>query len=162
MKKTELIQLIENIVRKTLNESSKNDVLFVEKVSNNWYQLWMSYSPGSGTTYQLTNFKKFLSDNPEHKEWDHITKDIIEWSNLHTPTIKRNQHKLYEIPIFDLNRYRATNPQLYQPGYRDLEIFGGEIKPVGKIYMVISTETSGFNIINFFNNKAESISWTKN
>lgn len=162
MKKLELEKIIESTIKRVLKESGKNDVVFVENVTSNWFQLWISYSPGSGITYQLKDLKHFLSDNPAHKEWDHMTAELVDWSNNHTPTIKRNQHKLYEIPVYNLNGYRILNPNSYQTGYKDLEIFGGEIKPSKKIYMVISTETSGFHVINFFINKNEAISWTKN
>lgn len=159
--KKELEALIENKIRKRLNESGSKDVVFIEKLTSSDYSLWISYNPGSGHTVGLkSDMKRFFSSDNKSKYYDYTVNSILkDWVPMATPIKKNKVSKVFAIPVYDLIGYERTNDHLYGVSYKDLDIFNGDIKPIGIVYMVVSTETSGIKIVNFFKKKNEAFAW---
>ena len=61
----------------------------------------------------------------------------------------KNQNvKLFEIPTYPASR-----------GAEKQDLWGGNIKPNGKMYMIVTREKS--DIVNFFEKKNEAMNWMK-
>ena len=135
--------MLKEIVEKV---SSKYEVYFVKDT------LWLAYGQGSGTTSYMPNIKKALSNKSGDRTYDFIVDRILEkYVPTHKP-MKTNKDKsvlLYEIPYYELTSYGTY------------DIWGGDIKPKKKMYMVISTSKSGLTVINIFDNKNEALAWMR-
>jgi hypothetical protein len=63
---------------------------------------------------------------------------------------KKGNVKLFEIPEY---------PILTGEYGKSYDCWGGDVKPIGKIYMMITEEKS--IIVNFFSKKNEALAWMK-
>jgi len=129
--------------REFLNESSNEHVYFVKDV------LWIAYGMGSGMTAYMPDKRKYLSSDYFDDNFDDIVNRIEKWSK-HAKPIKKTSGgntKMYEIPYYEYD-YGKT-----------FDIWGGTMKPNGKIYMIITEEKN--TVLNFFESKNEALSWMR-
>ena len=130
-------------------ERTKTHIIYNNE--QNYKELWLTYAQGSGSTIQLPDLKKYLnSDNTDKEHYDSDVlkiKDIVK-SMKPLKSAKEKDSKLYEIPTYGEAR-----------GNNRYDIFGGDVKPNGKIYMIVTNEKS--TIINFFEKKNEALNWIK-
>mgnify|MGYP006899555132 CR=1 FL=1 len=111
--------------------------------------LWVAYGNGSGITSYMPDIKKFLSDdNSDAVHYDSIVPKLEEWSEYAKPLKKKDNIKLFEIPVY---------PRSEQ--HRSLDIWGGDVKPSGKLYLIVTIEKN--TIVNLFDNKNEAMHWLK-
>lgn len=111
--------------------------------------LWVAYGQGSGTTAYNLDIKKFLSDDKSDKEhYDGIVANIVKFANSTKPMKETGKTKLFEIPVYGKSEYGKT-----------LDVWGGDIKPNKKYYMIVTEEKN--TIVNIFAKKAEALSWIK-
>jgi len=130
-----------------LLEKEKTYIIYNNE--QNYKELWLTYSQGSGSTIQLPNLKKYLNSDITDKE--HYDSDVLKIKDIvksMKPIAKTKNSKLYEIPTYPEAR-----------GNNKYDIFGGDVKPNGKIYMIVTNEKS--TIINFFEKKNEAMNWIK-
>ena len=126
---------------KELFEKIKDNVLY----NTDTKELWVTYSQGSGITTYLPDLTKFITDGKTNH--DSIVNNLKKWSNNNKPLKKKSNSKLFEIPTYPSTRYGTY------------DIWGGDIKSNGKIYMVITEEKN--TVVNLFDNKNEAIAWMK-
>lgn len=128
--------------RDYINES-KDRIIFVKD------ELWVTYAQGSGQTAQLPDIKNFLSDDSsDSKHYDSLVPKILKWSKANKP-LKTNKDK--SVKLFEISTYPLVSMG------KKYDIFGGDVKSDGKIYMVVTEEKN--TIINFFKSKNEAINW---
>ncbi len=112
-------------------------------------ELWLAHGQGSGQTVQLPTLAKYLnSDKNDVEHYDSTVSRIVKYTKYLTPIKKTSNTELYEIPSYPL--LRGNYGEYY-------DIWGGTVKPIGKIYMLITEEKS--TIINFFGKKNEALAW---
>ncbi len=107
--------------------------------------LWVAYGQGSGATSYMPNIEKFLTSG-KGKNHDSIVDRLLTAASAMKPMKSAGNASLYEVPYYGKTEYGKT-----------LDIWGGNIKPAKKYYMVITIEKD--TIVNFFNNKNEAQSW---
>ena len=111
-------------------------------------EIWVTYGQGSGQTALRPDLKKFMSDDNSDKEhFDSLAGKILEVSKSMKPIKKGGNSKMFEMPEYPSARYGKY------------DIWGGDIKPIKKLYFVITEEKN--IIINFFENKNEAVNWVK-
>ena len=128
-------------------EATKEYVIY----NTEYKELWVTYGEGSGTTAQLPDLNKFFnSDNSDKDHYDGIVRKLVKWSEVTKPMKKAKTQdvKLFEIPTYPASR-----------GAEKQDLWGGNIKPNGTIYMTVTREKS--DIINFFTKKGEALNWMK-
>ena len=112
-------------------------------------EIWVSYSQGSGQTIQLPDTRKYLNnDNKDIEHFDSTVNKIEKWSKTAKVLKSKVKSKLFEIPVYPL----SNTGDKY-------EIWGGNIKSIKKMYMIVTVEKS--TIINFFEKKNEALNWMK-
>lgn len=128
-----------------VQEKTKDKVIYVNNT------LWITYSQSSGTTIYLPDLKKYLTDDSsDTKHFDNAVKNLVKYGSENKALKQKGNVKLFEVPV-----YPDTNPGT-DPNSR-YDIWDGNIKPNGKIYMVITQEKNV--IVNFFKKKNEALSW---
>ncbi|MCD6435619.1 MAG: hypothetical protein J7L15_04460 [Clostridiales bacterium] len=114
--------------------------------------LWAAYGEGSGTTSYNLDIKKYLnSDSSDTDHYDDIVQKILRYSKQAKPLKSKNNVKLFEISKYPESRYAEFG--------KKLDIWGGDIKPQKKYYMIVTEEKS--TIVNFFDKKYEALNWIK-
>ena len=138
-----------------LNESSA-DKIFFERDHRKNYTLWLSHSPNNGTTeyYEKDRiFKKYLHDyvnNQTDDKYDPYTiSGIINCVSILKPIKNKDLDRVYKIPVFDYSGESHAN----------FEIWGGTQSPTNHIYLTISTNEDGENIIAMFPTRKEAVSF---
>jgi hypothetical protein len=119
---------------------------FQDKVFIHSDTLWYSYSPGSGTTAIIKN-RKYLTDKTGDKNFNDIVRHLVKYSNGNKPLKSKGNSKIFEIPFY--------NNAIFN--YSKFDIWGGDIKPSKKVYMIVNT--GSINVINFFDSKNEALAW---
>lgn len=137
-------------LKNLINESIKTDYVFILEDT-----LWASYSAGSGTTLKIKNWNSYYTDKNDDKNYDYIVTKIVDWAQKNTPIKKNNLKKMYKIPLYKRSMF-SDHMQ-----FSEMDIFGGEIKPVQYVYMVIVHEQD-YNLIHFFKNENVASYWLKN
>ncbi len=159
------------------NQTNKHDEIYVVDGT-----LWFSYSPASGSTYQLGDFKRGFNNHPKYEKDKYHVRDFLKWiDNTRRKPIKSKKTKngftqVYSIPIypyksryalpmkysglvpenlFDIWAYRINNDRTsnYYP-IDDKDI----IKPIGNIYVVYAN-SYGYDWIHLFKTKNEALGW---
>jgi len=126
--------------REFILEANDDKVIYVKST---YPELWITYAQGSGTTIQLPNINKFLNSDPSDKEhFDSSVERLWKWAG--TAKSIKAKTKLFEIPVYESVKMGLK-----------YDIWGGDIKPVSKIYMLIRKEKS--IIVNFFKTKNEAL-----
>ncbi len=111
--------------------------------------LWVAYGQGSGTTTYNIDMKKYMNDDKADKEhYDDIVRKIKEFAFFTKPMKAKGDSSLYEIPVYGKSEYGKT-----------LDVWGGDVKPIKKAYMIVTEEKS--TIVNFFVKKNEALAWIK-
>ena len=118
-----------------------------DKVYFNDNTLWVAYGQGSGTTAYNLDIKKFLTDE-KGKNYDDIVSKLLKFSKGTKPMKASGNTKMFEVPVYGKSEYGKT-----------LDIWGGDVKPQKKYYMIITEEKS--TIVNFFDNKKEAQAWMR-
>ena len=114
-------------------------------------ELWTAYGQGSGSVVQLPFLNKYLNSDPSDEgHYESDVDRIVKSVKGLKPIKKKGNTSLYEIPEY---------PILTGEYGKSYDIWGGTIKPIGKIYMVITEEKS--TIINFFEKKNEALAWMR-
>lgn len=118
-----------------------HDKLYVEKQGNT-LTLWVSYSPGSGTTsvFKKNEFPKaYLTTKTGDKNYDDIVRPIAK---------NFPEKKVIEVPMYE-----------YNTKTREYSVWDGPIKPI-KMYYAVLTSEQNYHIVGFFDNKNEAKYWT--
>jgi hypothetical protein len=141
----ELEAIAEDATQK-LNEQSEYQVYFVDD------ELWLAYGQGSGSVSQIRNIKKAISNKRGDATYDSNVDKIVKYSENTKPmkTNKSKDMKMFEIPVY--------TQRVLEFGAK-YDVWGGDVKPVKKRYMVVSTR--GIAVVNFFDKKNEAIGWVK-
>jgi len=129
--------------RDYLNETTDDKVIYVDN------ELWVTYGQGSGQTSYLPDLTKYLTDKGDDKNFDSLVPKLSRFAKSNKP-MKQNKSKtvkMFEVPTYPHVQYEAY------------DIFGGDIKPNGKIYMIITEEKN--TIVNFFKKKNEALAWMR-
>ncbi len=126
---------------KELFEKTKDKVLY----NTDSKELWVTYGQGSGMTSYLPDLTKFITDGDTN--YDSIVHKLKKWAKETKPLKTKGNSKLFKIPTYPSTRYGRY------------DIWGGDIKSNGEIYMVITEEKN--TIVNFFDNKNEANAWIK-
>jgi len=128
-----------------LNEKTEDKVIYVKESG----ELWVTYGQGSGQTAQMQNIKRSINDKTDDKNFDSLVPKIVKWAHANKPLMsnKGKDNKLFEIPVYSLS------------GNGSYDIWGGDIKPIGKLYMVVNTV--GVKVVSLFDNKNEAQAWIK-
>ena len=117
-----------------------SDKLFVVKQGNT-YTLWFSYAPGSGTTAIFRGAPEgFITDKSGHKNYNSLAQRFAK--------------------KFPANRVIPMNLYDYVSDQSRYDVFGGEVKPMKKMYVVIKKDDN--IVVNFFDKKGEASYWAKN
>jgi len=124
-----------------LKEATKDKVIFVKD------ELWVTYGQGSGMTAQFPDIKKYITDSKGDKNFDSLVPKLVKFAAVNKPMKAKGNSKLFEIPKYDLT-----------PTGERYDIWDGKIKPIGKLYMIIDTN-SKMTVVNLFDNKKEAINW---
>lgn len=115
--------------------------------------LWVGYGDGSGTTTYNLDIKKYLnSDRSDTEHYDSIVDRILKATKNTKPLKSKGIVQMFEVPIYPEVTFREF-------GAKTLDIWGGDIKPLKKYYMIITKENS--TIVNFFEKKGEALAWIK-
>jgi len=126
-----------------LTESKSDKVIYVEN------ELWVTYDQGSGMTAYLPDITKYLTDKGDDKNFDSLVPRLSKFAKANKP-MKQNKSKtvkMFEVP---------TYPHIRNGRY---DIWGGDVKPNGKIYMIITEEKN--TIVNLFKSKNEASAWMR-
>lgn len=110
--------------------------------------LWVAYGQGSGITSYMPDIKKYLTSDSDDTHYDSIVNKIEKFAEENKPLKKKSNVKLYEVPYYDKYEYGRT-----------LDIWGGDIKPSKKYYLIITEEKH--TVVNIFDNKNEAMGWIK-
>lgn len=130
-----------------INEATKEYVLY----NTDYKELWITYAEGSGMTAQLPDLKRYFnSDSSDTEHYDGIVRKLVKWSEVTKPM---KQTKNQKVKLFEIPTYPASH------GAEKQDLWGGNIKPNGKIYMIVTREKS--DIVNFFEKKNEAMNWMK-
>lgn len=129
--------------KKNISEGTDN-IVYYNKDSK---ELWLSYAQGSGRTTQLPDIEKYLTNKSTDKNYDSSVDRLVKWSTQNKPMKAKGNSKLFEIPVYGN----------YSMGKR-YDIFDGDIKAQGKLYMIIDTNPT-ISVINFFKRKVEAQAW---
>ena len=132
--------------RDFLNEAEQEHVIYVK---SNYPELWITYAQGSGQTIQLPNLNKYLTNKQGDSNYEASVGKLVKWSKTAKTMKKSGNSKLFEIPQYPM----AKMGEKY-------DIFGGDIKPTKKIYMVID-DNGKIVVVNFFESKNEATAWIK-
>ena len=117
---------------------AKDKHFFVKQ--GNTYTFWRAYAPSSGTTKVFRGLpKSHITDKSGDKNFDSLAKDLAKMF----PVDKVVQVDVYDY-VSDQSRY---------------DIFGGDIKPIKKMYMVINRDNN--IVVNFFSSKGEASAWVR-
>jgi len=111
-------------------------------------ELWVAYGQGSGSTTQLRDIKKFITDDRNDKHYDSNVSKLIKYANSNKP-IKTNKSKSDR--AYEILEYPSVSMG------RSYTSWGGDVKPIGKLYMVISIGKNTY--VNFFKSKNEAVNW---
>ena len=145
-------------LKRLINEASGGDVVYGEESPfGRGIDLWISWSPGSGQTLPLKDFKSvWITNSTSPKaaghEDKHRVNDLVNWALKHKAVLKNKVARLHKIPVY--NTVHSSDG-----GARRMSVWGGDIKPSGAIYMVISKETDGSYVIDFFKGFNEARNW---
>ena len=136
------------MLREILESVSEKKIYFVKD------ELWVAYGQGSGRTSQFPDLTKSINNKSSDKNFDSNVTDIVKWTKFNKP-MKANKEKttlMYEIPYYDLvpRSFGQSN---------DLDIWGGNVKPSKKYYMVVSTD--GVAVVSIFTKKNEALAWVR-
>lgn len=123
-------------------ESAGYEVIYVKN------ELWLTYGQGSGTTTLLPDLKKYITNKKDDKNYDFLVDKIIkEYSSKVTPLKTKGNNKLFKI-----NEYPVVSMG------KKYDIWGGDVKPINDIYMIVN-DNGKIAVINFFKSKNEALSW---
>jgi len=123
-------------------EAKKDKIIFVE---GKYLELWVTYAQSSGQTAQFSN-KTYITDKKGDKNYDSLVTKISKFAKANKPMKSSKTSKLFEIPVY---------PTVSNGRY---DIWGGDIKPIGKKYIIVD-DNKVIVTVNLFNNKKESINW---
>ena len=114
--------------------------------------LWVSYGEGSGTTLYMVDLHRYLSsDQSDTGHYSSIVSKLSSFVKVTEPIKAKNNVKLFEIPVYPSEKYTQFS--------LTLDVWGGDVKPQDKYYMMVTEEKS--TIINFFKSEKEALSWVK-
>ena len=114
-------------------------------------ELWLARGQGSGQTIQLPDLKKYLnSDKNDSEHYNSSIDKILKYTKFLEPLKKTSNTELFEIPSY---------PSLRGNYNESYDIWGGSVKPISKIYMIVTKEKS--TIVNFFRKKNEALAWMR-
>ena len=141
-------ELKENIMK--LYEAKSKEQVYMQDNT-----LWWSYSPGSGQTKPIRDFKSYFTDKSGDSHYDAIAVKIVKWANQNTPLkqSKSKTRKLFKIPVYESGRligYETSN----------LSIWGGNTKPIKYYYLVVIKEQN-YHLIHIFIKSSEAMYWLK-
>ena len=109
-------------------------------------EMWLTYSPGSGTTTLLRG-ATYWTDKSGDDRYMYQLADYITALKSETPIKKKKGYALYKIPV-----YTGREPA-------NFEIWGGDQKPTSFKYLVLSF--GKINVMSLFDSKNEALSWIK-
>lgn len=117
--------------------------------------LWYSYNPGSGSTTMLKSKRPFWTDKSGDDSFNSTVKDFKKWATQNKPTKKSKKGLMFKIPVYD---YAPDTGQSTK-----LSVWGGDIKPKGYKWMVITPmgEGSKYTIVSLFSKQVEALHWLK-
>ena len=125
-----------------VNEAKEHQVYFCSN------ELWISSGQGSGMTSQFPKIERFITNKSGDKTYDSNVDRLVKWSKVEKPFKKQANSKMYEISEYPLTRMGQT-----------YDIWGGDVKPIGKLYLIIDTGT--ISVVNLFKSKNEATAWLK-
>jgi len=136
------------MLREIVEGVSEKKIYFVKD------ELWLAYGQGSGRTSQFPDLTKSINNKSGDKNFDSNVTDIVKWTKFNKP-MKANKEKttlMYELPVYDLT------PRTFGKE-TNFDIWGGNVKPSKKYYMVVSTD--GVAVVNIFTKKNEALAWVR-
>ena len=137
-------KMAEELVKIAKDLIAKDDKVFFVKQGNT-YTLWVAYSPGSGTTAIFNGkIKGYITDKQGEENYDSIVRNIAR---------ALPENKIIEVGIYDYSTKWNYGDE------KDYDIFGGNVKPRKKIYMIVSKQK--YIVVSFFDTKAEAKYWIK-
>jgi len=128
--------------KKYLNESK-------DKVIYSQGELWVTNGQSSGQTAQLPDFSKYLTNKKDDKNYDSLVSKISKFAKNNKPLKSQGTSKLFKIPEYPQVKMGQT-----------YDIWGGKIKPLRMIYMIVD-DNGSIVTVNLFKNKNEANNWIK-
>jgi len=137
------------MLREIVESVSEKKIYFVKD------ELWLAYGQGSGRTSQFPDLTRSINNKSGDKNFDSNVTDIVKWTKFNKP-MKANKEKttlMYELPVYE------PTPRAFLGTTGDFNIWGGDVKPTKKYYMVVSTD--GVAVVNIFAKKNEALAWVR-
>ena len=107
-------------------------------------ELWIANGEGSGTTAQIKDINKFLTNKSNDAHYDSIVDTIVRNISKIKPLKKKGDKIMFDLPIYKTNS--------------KLDIWGGQEKPIKQGALVLTKEQD-YYIVNLFDNKNEANHW---
>jgi len=135
----------ESVKGRKLNEATGKEKIYIQNGL-----LWISRSPGSGSTTRLRG-RGYFTDAKGDKNFDSDAKEFGIWAKKNKPIKKKKTSTGSVVSLFSVPEY------IKGIDVNDMDIWGGEVRPNKRLHMVVSS--GKINVIMVFDSKAEAISW---
>jgi len=139
------IKVYESVKGRKLNEATGKEKIYIQNGL-----LWISRSPGSGSTTRLRG-RGYFTDAKGDKNFDSDAKEFGIWAKKNKPIKKKKTSTGSVVSLFSVPEY------IKGIDVNDMDIWGGEVRPNKRLHMVVSS--GKINVIMVFDSKAEAISW---